>query len=219
MVDTEKVIAASKDYLYLKRRGYSVRSALEIIGNHFQLNSNERNVLYRGFFTKNEINNRSNKLIDEKQLKDKILEIDGFNQLITIESYRKGRFVFISRDSVIRDTASVYRSYKISNITEEVLNILFKNLDELGLSEFIFYFDQPVSHSGKLCENINKLIDKYGLNGKAETVRSPDYILKSASLVATSDSIIMEGAKGIFDLAGWLIKRVWHPKLEDFRQS
>jgi len=218
MVDTEKVIAASKDYLYLKRRGYSHRSILEIIGNHFQLNTRERNVLYRGFFTKKEIKRRAYKLLDKNKLKGEILEIDGYNQLITIESYRKGRFVFMATDGVVRDTSSVYRSYKINHITEEVLNILFKNLNVLDLTESIFYFDQPVSHSGRLCEIINKLIDKYGLNGKAETVKSPDYILKTASLVATSDSIIMEGAEDIFDLAGWLIKRVWQPKLVDFRE-
>jgi len=218
MVDTEKVIAASKDYLYLKRRGYSHRSILEIIGNHFQLNTRERNVLYRGFFTKKEIKRRAYKLLDKNKLKGEILEIDGYNQLITIESYRKGRFVFMATDGVVRDTSSVYRSYKISHITEEVLNILFKNLNVLDLSESIFYFDQPVSHSGRLCEIINKLFVKNGLNGKAETVKSPDYILKTASLVATSDSIIMEGAEDIFDLAGWLIKRVWQPKLVDFRE-
>ncbi|MDA2918893.1 DUF434 domain-containing protein [Desulfobacterota bacterium AH_259_B03_O07] len=218
MVNKDKVIAASRDYLYLKRRGYSLRSILEIIGNHFQLNTSERNVLFRGFFTKNEMRDRLTKLVDPRHVNGKNLEIDGYNQLITIESYRKGSFVFISKDGVARDTASVYRSYKISPITEEVLNILFNNLGVIRLAEFIFYFDQPVSHSGKLCEMINGMILKYGLNGKAETVKSPDFILKSGNLVATSDTIIMAGAGSIFDLAGWLIDRVWQPKLVDFRE-
>src|SRR3989304_3785453 len=88
----ERVIGGSRDYLYLKRRLYSTRSILEIVGNHYQLNTEERNVLYRGFFTKSEIKNRKNKILVEKQVRGKILKVDGYNQLITIESYRKGYF-------------------------------------------------------------------------------------------------------------------------------
>lgn len=216
MVNIDKVMAASRDYLYLKRRGYSVKSILEIIGNRFQLNNDERNVLYRGFFTKKEIRSRMDRLLSEEHLNGRLLEVDGYNQLITVESYRKGKFVFKSTDGVVRDTASVYRSYKITHVTDEVLMILIKNLRYLGLKEARFYFDQPISYSGELCVLVNDLMNKHRLVGHAETVMSPDYILKNAGFVATSDSVIMSEAKGIFDLAGWLINRVWHPKLVDF---
>ncbi|MGE5445563.1 MAG: DUF434 domain-containing protein [Ignavibacteriales bacterium] len=217
MVNKEKVITASRDYLYLKKRGYSIRSILEIVGNRYQLNTEERNVLYRGFFIKGEIKSRKNKILGEKQIKGEVLKIDGYNQLITIESYRKGNFVFIAVDGVVRDSASVHRSYKPSPFTEEVLNRLLENIGSLELEGIEFYFDRPVSFSGELCKMINGLIAKHGLYGKAETVDSPDYILKRADLVATSDSIIIAGAKNTFDLAGWLIHRVWKAKLVDLR--
>jgi len=216
VVNIDKVIAASSDYLYLKRRGYSIKSILEIMGNRFQLNTEERNVLYRGFFTKKEIGSRMNKLLSEKNVNGSLLEIDGYNQLITIESYRKGRFVFKATDGIVRDTASVYRSYKITDITVEVLRILIKNLCYLGLREAKFYFDKPISHSGELCVLINELMNKHRIAGNAETVMSPDHVLKDAGFVASSDSVIISEAKGIFDLAGWLITRVWRPKLVDF---
>lgn len=216
MVSVDKVIAASRDYLYLKRRGYSIKSILDIIGNRFQLNNDERNVLYRGFFTKKEIRSRINRLLSEKNVNGSLLEIDGYNQLITIESYRKGRFVFKATDGIVRDTASVYRSYKITDITVEVLNILIKNLCYLRLREAKFYFDKPISHSGELCALINDLMGKHRVAGNAETVLSPDYVLKNAGFVATSDSVIISETKGIFDLAGWLITRVWKPRLVDF---
>jgi hypothetical protein len=216
VVNIDKVIAASRDYLYLKRRGYSVKSILEIIGNRFQLNNDERNVLYRGFFTKKEIRSRINRLLSENNVNGSLLEIDGYNQLITVESYRKGRFVFKAMDGLVRDTASVYRSYKITDITVEVLSILIKNMCHLGLKEAKFYFDKPISHSGELCALINELMNKHGLTGNAETVLSPDYVLKNAGFVATSDSVIISEARGIFDLAGWLIARAWGPKLVDF---
>ena len=216
MVNVDKVIAASRDYLYLKRRGYSIKSVLDITGNRFQLNNDERNVLYRGFFTKKEIRSRTNRLLSEKNVDGSLLEIDGYNQLITIESYRKGRFVFKATDGIVRDTASVYRSYKVTDITVEVLRLLIKNLPYLRLSGAKFYFDKPVSHSGELCVLINELMDKYRVAGNAETVLSPDYVLKNAGFVATSDSLIMSEARGIFDLAGWLITRAWTPKLVDF---
>lgn len=217
MVNKEKVITASRDYLFLKKRGYPIRSTLEIVGNRYQLNTEERNVLYRGFFIKNEIKSRKNKILGEKQIKGEVLKVDGYNQLITIESYRKGNFVFIAVDGVVRDSASVHRSYKPSPFTEEVLNRLLRNIDSLELEGIEFYFDRPVSFSGELCKMINGLMAKYGLNGKAETADSPDYILKRADLVATSDSIIIAGAKNTFDLAGWLIHRVWKAKLVDLR--
>lgn len=216
MVNVDKVIAASRDYLYLKRRGYSIKSVLNIVGNRFQLNNDERNVLYRGFFTKKEKRRQMSKLLNERNINGSLLEIDGFNQLITIESYRTGRFVFKATDGIVRDTASVYRSYKITDITVEVLHILIKNLRYLRLKEAKFYFDKPVSHSGELCVLINELMRKHHLAGNARTVLSPDYVLKNAGFVATSDSVIMPEAKGIFDLAGWLIARVWRSKLVDF---
>ncbi len=217
MVSKEKVIAASRDYLYLKRRLYSTRSILEIVGNHYQLNTEERNVLYRGFFTRTEVKSRRNKILGEKQVRGKVLKVDGYNQLITLESYRKGSFVFIATDGVVRDSASVHRSYKPSPFTEEILNKLLQNLSSLGLERIEFYFDRPVSLSGELCKKINELITEHGLSGKAETAGSPDYILKRAELGATSDSIVIGEIKNIFDLAGWFIHRVWKAKLTDFR--
>ncbi|HEX3034518.1 MAG TPA: DUF434 domain-containing protein [Thermodesulfobacteriota bacterium] len=218
MVNIEKVISASRDYLYLKRRKYSTRSILEIVGNHYQLNTEERNVLYRGFFIKSEIKSRVNKVLNEKQIKEKILKVDGYNQIITIESYRKGNFVFVAKDGIVRDSASVHRSYKLSAVTEEILNKLFRNLPSLDLKRVEFYFDRPVSFSGRLCEMINELVVEYGIDGRAETADSPDYVLKNAELVATSDSIIMAKAETVFDLAGWFLKREWKAKLPDFRQ-
>ena len=217
MVNKEKVIAASRDYLYLKRRLYSTRSILEIVGNHYQLNTEERNVLYRGFFTKKEIKSRSYKVLGEKQIRGKVLKVDGYNQLITIESYRKGNFVFIASDGVVRDSASVHRSYKSSPFIEEILNKLLQNLSSLGLERIEFYFDRPVSLSGELCKMINEIMSEYSLSGIAEAVGSPDYILKRAELVATSDSVIIDEVNNIFDLAGWFIHRVWKAKLTDFR--
>jgi len=218
MVDKEKVILASRDYLYLKRRKYPTRSVLEIVGNRYQLNTEERNVLYRGFFTRSEIGTRINKVLDEQQVRGKILQVDGYNQLITIESYRKGNFVFVAKDGIVRDSASVHRSYKLSAVTEEILNKLLHNLTSLGLQRLEFYFDKPVSFSGRLCEMINELIAEYRIDGRAETVDSPDYILKRAELVATSDSIIMARVEAVFDLAGWFLKGEWNADLPDFRR-
>lgn len=217
MVNKEKVIVASRDYLYLKRRLYSTRSILEIVGNHYQLNTEERNVLYRGFVAKTDIKHRRYKVLGEKQVRGKVLKVDGYNQLITIESYRKGNFVFIASDGVVRDSASVHRSYKPSPFTEEILNKLLKNLNSLELERIEFYFDRPVSLSGELCKMINEIMSEYSLSGIAEAVISPDYILKRAELVATSDSVIIDEVKNIFDLAGWFIHRIWKAKLTDFR--
>jgi hypothetical protein len=219
VVNKEKVIAASRDYLYLKRRGYSARSILEIVGNHFQLNSEERNVLFRGFFTKSEVKTRREKIVDYRQIKGEVLKVDGYNQLITIESYRKGNFVFIARDGVVRDSASIHRSYKLTPLTEEILNKLLREIGGLGLEGIEFYFDRPVSFSGELCRMVNQLMLKYDLNGKAETVKNPDYILKRAKLVATSDSVVITMATNIFDLAGWFIHRIWRGNLVDLGSS
>lgn len=175
-------------------------------------------MLYRGFFTKKEIESRVGKVLGEKQVCGRILKVDGYNQLITIEFYRKGGFVFIAGDGMVRDSASVHRSYRVSPITEEVLGKLFQNIGSLMLKRVEFYFDKPVSFSGRLCEIINGFMAKHGVDGVAEAVTSPDHILKNADLVATSDSIIMAEAKSVFDLAGWFLKRVWKADLVDLRK-
>ena len=57
-------------------------------------------------------------------MKDKKVYVDGFNQLILLESLLSGAYVFKGTDGVYRDTSSIYGNYRLVNQTEEALFII-----------------------------------------------------------------------------------------------
>ncbi len=209
---------AVNDYLLLLNKQYPQKAILKLIGDRYALNSTERSMLYRGITSSKNAAKRAKKLIFEKNIKNQSIHIDGYNVLITIGSYLNGNVVFIGNDRYLRDASEIHGKIFRTELFERAVILILVYLEKLKVSEINFYLDQPVSFSGKLSQNINKIIKDYHLTGKAEVYNSPDYILKNIKegIVATSDSTIIDKAKvNIFDLARNTIFYHFNPNFID----
>lgn len=108
------------------------------------------------------------------ELNDQIIEIDGFNILILLESALSGGYVFKGRDGLYRDISSVHGSYKRVVKTEEAILMIGECLQSLKVQRVKWYLDQPVSNSGRLKSKLLELSGAQAFNWEVELVFDPD---------------------------------------------
>ena len=197
----EIIQEAAKDFRFLLSRGYNRESVLKVVGDRYQLDKVERHVIYRSVYPTNIAEAVVKKSITVNQLTDKELAIDGFNQIITIESILKGEVIILCDDGFIRDISAVFEKFKATETTFKALNLIFKTLSEKKPKKTYFYLDSPISKSGKLASLINEYFKNQGIEGQASAVKNVDSELLSKDVVASSDHIIISKAKLVTDLA------------------
>ncbi len=198
---------ASRDFRYLLNRGYPRKRSLELVGNRYQLSSDERHLLHRGVFSEEDSKRRRSKKIPLSRLRGKKLAIDGYNVLITLEAGLSGRPLILGDDGFIRDISGLSGKYRRSEKTVEALSLILDALKK-GRPEYtLFLFDSPISKSGDLAREIRIRMEQEGISGCAQAVRVPEKILNRFSgVVATSDTAILDQVERAVDLAGYILK-------------
>ncbi len=208
------------DYRYLLECDYPQKSMLKLVGDRYALPSNERVMLYRGLAKKQQVKARQKKLIQKLPAHAEVA-LDGFNVCRTVGSYLNGNPVFVGMDGYLRDVSELHRKRLKWEVLERSIMLILEFLREKDVSHVHFYFDTPISHSGKMCEMIRSKMEEMNLNGKAETVFSPDYELISIEkgYVCTADSNIIENTKvKVFDLAHQLLLNKFSAQVFSFRE-
>jgi hypothetical protein len=198
---------AVKDYRYLKNKNYSCKSSLKLVGDHYRLSKMQRNCLLRGVVEQNKSSERKKKLIRAEHIEKQHLGIDWYNVLITIESYLKGHLLFLADDGVIRDTSATHGSYRQSQITERVITIIGDTLIVLKPAQVKIAVDSPISYSKKMAVMIRqKMTETLSVPCSVVLAHSADFELKRyQGVVSSSDSVIMDSALKIFDLANFAL--------------
>lgn len=198
---------AVDDLCYLFTRGYADNSALQIVGNRYKLNKRQRNAVLRMSCSEQEIKGRNQAACEESDLENQIIEIDGFNVLILLESALSSAFLFKGRDGLYRDISSVHGSYKRVVKTEEAILLIGSTLKELKVKSVKWYLDQPVSNSGRLKTSLMELSRSNDFNWEVELVFDPDKVLaKSSNIVISSDGWIVDQVEKWFNLGAILIE-------------
>lgn len=198
---------AADDMGYLLTRKYGINAALQIVGNRYRLNKRQINALSRIGCGVSQIENRKQKEVKSTDLKNKIIEIDGFNLLILMEGFLSGAYIFKARDGLYRDISSVHGSYKRVMKTYEALIIIGNAIKDLEVKSTKWYFDSPVSNSGRLKTKLYELSEEYGFNWDVELVFDPDKVLaKSDNIVVSSDGWILDQADQWFNLGAYIIQ-------------
>lgn len=213
---------AASDYLYLLNRNYPQKALIKLIGDRYKLSGTERSMLYRGICTTLQASSRSKRLVEPQALKSQWVSIDAYNVLISIGSYLNGNMVFISSDHLLRDASEVHGKTLGNELMQRALYLTFSYLVHCKPSGLNFFIDSPVSHSGKLCAQINQIIAESSLQGSAETHPSPDYLLKNLhqGIIATSDSTIVDNSSlPVFDLARHVLEHHFEPVFPDLRDT
>jgi hypothetical protein len=151
---------------------------------------------------------RKNKRVSSGELTGRIVAVDGYNVLITIESLLAGSPVYLCDDGFLRDTRGIFRRYRSSIVTNEALSEILSILKESGVGRAEFLLDQQISRSGELAAQIRERMAELEVLGSAKTVRDVDRRLKMAtSPVATGDGPIIDASAEAVDIPGEVANR------------
>ena len=198
---------AADDVGFLLSRGYAHNSVLQIVGNRYKLNKRQRSALFRIGASDQEIAGRNKSSCSAKDLKNKTVEIDGFNILILLESTLSGGFVFKARDGLYRDISSVHGSYKRVMKTEEAILLIGKTLKSLSIQSAKWYLDQPVSNSGRLKTRLMEISRENDYNWEVDLVFNPDKVLAESEYIAiSSDGWILDRKDKWFNLGAYILE-------------
>jgi hypothetical protein len=199
--------AAAGDHAWLLGRGYAPEAALKLVGDHYQLPLRQRIALRRAVAAPLAAELRRGKRIQATELEHQPLQVDAFNQLITVEAALAGGILLRGHDGALRDLASVHGRYRKVDETARALELIGIRLEALRPSAVSFLIDRMVSNSGQLASSMRELAERRSWRWSAEPVPSADPILKrSVHAVATSDSTILDAAAAWFDLAAATIE-------------
>jgi len=199
---------AVADYSLLLTKGYAAKSALKLVGDRFALAQRQRLAVMRSACSDLQRSSRNERRIELRNLVGKTLALDGYNLLITIEAALSSGLIFKGRDGCYRDLASVHGTYRKVTETIPAVQLIGEFLRETGAGAARWLLDSPVSNSGRLKTLIGELAEKNAWNWRVELLLSPDAELKRTDLlVATSDSVVLDGCGPWVNLAREIIEK------------
>ncbi len=199
--------AAIQDYRYLKEKGFPEKAALKLVGDRYRLSRTGRNCLFRGVILGSRAEERGRKLAAAAEGRGRSLGIDWYNVLITVESYLHGTILFIADDGLLRDSTAVHGSYRRSPATARAVSEILSCLASLGPRRVDVVLDSPIAYSGVMADDLRSLLGGLAeMDSHVDLAHSADFPLKSYDgLVATSDSVVLDAAARVFDLARFVL--------------
>jgi len=205
---TSDLRSALADYSLLLTKGYAEKSALKLVCDKFSLTERQRLAVMRSACSDRQLASRSEHRIEAKNLAGQSVAVDGYNVLITVEAAMSGGVIFAGRDGCFRDLASIHGTYRKVTETIPALRMIGEFLQEIAAGKALWLLDSPVSNSGRLKTLIGELARKNNWNWEIELLLSPDAELKKTNLVvASSDSVILDGCKKWLNLAAEIITK------------
>ena len=198
----ETLRRAMQDYSWLLSNGYASKSALKLVGDRFSLTQRQRMAVMRSSCGDENLSRRLSKQISREALTGKVLLLDGYNVLTTVEAALAGGVILIGRDGCYRDIAGLHGTYRKVEETIPAIELTGRYLSESHLERCLWYLDRPVSNSGRLKALLEKFAEKENWTWEVELVYSPDGVLvRAAEAAATSDSEILNRCQKWFNLA------------------
>ena len=198
--------SAIVDFSLLLTRGYAGKGALKLVGDRFSLTERQRLAIMRSACSNQQLASRSQRCVLLENLAGQSIAIDGYNVLITVEAAMSGGVIFKGRDGCFRDLASVHGTYRKVTETIPAVELIGDFLGEVGAGKTLWLLDSPVSNSGRLKTLIGELARENNWNWEIELLLSPDAELKKTdAVVASSDSVVLDGCKRWTNLAAEII--------------
>lgn len=198
--------AAVHDLSWLLTREYPQRAALKLVGDRYRLTERQRIAVSRAACADPETVRRAAARVPLEGLCGRDLAVDGFNLIISLEAALSGAVLLRCRDGCTRDIASIHGSYRSVEETEPAIRLIGEFLQPLELASVHWLLDSPISNSGRLAARLREISGERGWNWTVETLFNPDQALVAGTaVVASSDSVVLNGAKRWVDLLSPLI--------------
>ncbi len=190
-----KMREAIKDQSYLLSRGFSEKSALQLVGNRYKLNNRQQRAAQGMSEAAHKLEKRAMNCLQPNQLVEQEVYIDGFNVLIMLESALSGAFLFKGLDGCYRDLSSVHGTYKKVKQTGEAIQLIANFLQENKVKKAIWIFDKPVSNSGRLKTMLREFAEEHNYNWEILLDNNPDkFIAESGNIAISSDAWVLDNS-------------------------
>lgn len=191
----EKMREAIKDQSHLLSRGFSEKSALQLVGNRYRLNSRQQQAVQGMSEASHKLVKRAKSCLKPNELIDKEVMLDGFNVLILLESALSQAYLFKGLDGCFRDASSVHGTYKKVKQTQEAIDLIANFLQENKVKKAIWIFDKPVSNSGRLKTMLREIAEANKYNWEIILDNNPDKLIaESGNIAISSDAWILDNA-------------------------
>lgn len=187
----DKLLKAGRDLQYLLNQGYNIKGASTFVGNHYLLSERQRLALVRAISSEESIKMRENKEV-KKIPHGSVVNIDGFNTIITLEVALSDSLLLKSMDGNIRDLAALRGTYRLIDKTDTAIMLIGNILEKNKIDKVVFYLDAPVSNSGRLKQRIIELLNQFTFEVQVEVINNVDAVLEKLDNVITSDAIILD---------------------------
>ena len=201
----ETLRRSSEELCYLLNRGYPAGSAALFVGNRYQLSQRQRNALMRLTCSDTEHKARCAKRREPETLRGATVYLDGFNQIITLETALYRSLVLRCMDGAYRDLAGLRGTYRLIEKTDEAIGLLFACLRRLETGNAVFLLDAPVSNSGRLKTRIAEIAEKERFPAEITLTESADKVLYGRANVITSDSAVLDRCESWVNLCGLIL--------------
>lgn len=199
---------AAEELYYLLNRGYPIKVANTFVGNHYLLTQRQRTALIRMVASEAEIAVRKAKQPPLEAMAHKTVNIDGFNEIITLEVAQAGSPVFRCMDGTYRDLAGLHGSYRLIDQTDVAIRLVFSELRKRFVPRAVFWLDAPVSNSGRLKTRIAEIAEEEQFEVGIEIVNHVDKVLYELPNVISSDSILLNHCPSWLNLNEALIPHI-----------
>ncbi len=199
------------EFCWLLDRGYARHSAIQLVGDHHQLNIRQRLAISRAACSSASKESRQAKCLPIEDIKGQPLVIDGFNLIITIETAIAGGLLLGCCDGCIRDIASIHGTYRQVQETRPAIELIGNVMQAFAPKSVLWLFDKPVSNSGQLAAMVRDIAELHRWNWQAKLIENPDQaILGSHKVAITSDSAILDGVAHWINLGTYLVQKYFH---------
>jgi hypothetical protein len=197
--------AAISDLGYLLERGYALASALQLVGNRYQLHKRQQIALRRISASQTAVQNRLSKKLSFSEGKPLKIAIDGYNLLIFLEAALSGGFLMKCADGCLRDLSGIHGSYHSVEETPAALQLVAQTLANIEeLTNVLWLFDAPVSNSGRLCTKLREMCHSANFPlpfpWEVALVNNPDRELlrlaQEGHCIVTTDAWILDELNG-----------------------
>jgi len=199
---------------WMLTKGYPKRGALKLVGDRYSLRERQRKAVQHCAASDQACAARRRPEVLQSALAGEGIVIDGYNVLLNLEAALSGGALLVGRDGALRDMAAMSKHYRRLHVTRPALRLVAEYCLSRGCREVVWYFDRPISNSGRLRSLIVELADRNSWPWQVHLVPDPDRTLAvSDDIVATSDSAILERCQRWFNLTrsivDWRIPDAW----------